>query len=831
MRRSSVQFPLSALALAIAAGTGLALPAAAQDKAQSSGLEEIVVTAQRREESLQETPISITAFTESKLNDLGVFDVAQVADFAPNVNIQKQPSSNGNMGIFIRGMGMGETSLLADPKVGMYIDGVFMSKTIGAVFDVVDIERVEVLRGPQGTLFGRNTTGGAVNVTTKKPTGEWGFKADGSMGNFGYTREGVSIDFPKVANVAAKISANRMKTDGWADNNYQGPAQPTMNPGDGVAKNLASEDNWAGRLALRWTPTDAVTVDYSYDMTDNKGVPAPFQITKVKDSIYNGFSTTQFPFTFLGGELYQQMAATVGDPKKRRDDYSLDAVSDEWLDIEGHSLTVAWELSDAITLKYIGGIRSVDSGYDSTDLDSGAYIARDLFYGGGAAIPTQGFSAAIDKGTIKTDTHELQIIGNLMDDRLFFTGGLFTYKESVEQVNPQTFALPIAFVAPGGANTPFLGPLYDAAGFCPPQFGGFVCTGSQRLPLFDSVGEIGVSDFAYGGDSESWAAYGQVTYKITEQFDLTAGIRYTEDEKDQFLFNQGLDIDAAAPGTQVGRVEADDKWNNTSYVVVANYKITDDVSTYLKYSTGYNGGGFNARASTLSSFTTPFAEEEIESWELGLKSEWWDNRLRVNGAIFTNDYTDIQIAQFEAGAGGASSKIVNAGAGTYEGFELEIVAAPIDGLTIEASYGYLDAQYDEFLARNPATDQLEDISGVTTVTQAPKNSGNVGVQYDFAPIEIGQFSARMDVAYKDSFVFHPFNNQFDSTDDRTLVNARLSLNNIAVGDGELRVSLWGKNITDEEYRNWGIDFGSLGFAGDVYGEPRTYGIDLSYQFQ
>ena len=150
--------------------------------------------------------------------------------------------SNGNMGIFIRGMGMGETSLLADPKVGMYIDGVFMSKTVGAVFDVVDIERIEVLRGPQGTLFGRNTTGGAVNVTTKKPTGEWGFQADASMGNFGYTRERATIDFPKVANVAAKVSINRMKNDGWADNNYSGPAQPAMSPQQQVSKNLASED-------------------------------------------------------------------------------------------------------------------------------------------------------------------------------------------------------------------------------------------------------------------------------------------------------------------------------------------------------------------------------------------------------------------------------------------------------------------------------------------------------------------------------------------------------------------------------------------------------------
>ncbi|MFM7272371.1 MAG: TonB-dependent receptor, partial [Gammaproteobacteria bacterium] len=228
-RPTSTRFQTRALALAIAASATGAMPAIAQDE-RASGLEEIVVTAERREESLQNTPISITAFTDAKLTQLGITDVQQVADFAPNVTIQKQPSSNSNMGINIRGVGMGETALLADPKVGFYLDGVFMSKTVGAVFDVVDLERIEVLRGPQGTLFGRNTTGGAINVTTKKPTGEWGVKADAGIGKFGYQRYGLSVDFPAVSNVATKVAINRMRTNGWAYNHYTGQAQPLLAP-------------------------------------------------------------------------------------------------------------------------------------------------------------------------------------------------------------------------------------------------------------------------------------------------------------------------------------------------------------------------------------------------------------------------------------------------------------------------------------------------------------------------------------------------------------------------------------------------------------------------
>ena len=824
------KFRLSTLSLAVAATAGFGVPAMAQDQ-RSAGLEEIVVTAQRREASLQDTPIAITAFTTDKLNNLGVFDVAQIGDFTPNLYIGKQQSSNSNMGVFIRGVGMTEPSLMADPKVGIYIDGIYLSKTSGGVFDIVDLERVEVLRGPQGTLFGKNATGGAINVIAKKPTGELGGRVEASVGNYGYMRYGGTVDLPAVSNIAAKFSYMAMETDGWAHNHYDGT--PVV-PATKVEDDLASEDNKAYRIALRWTPTESLTFDYSYDNTDNKGVPTPFQITEVKTSLYNGFTTTPFDFQALGGSYYQQMANTDPEPKNLRVDFKLDAVTEEWLEVEGHTFTAAWEVADNLTLKYIYGKRKTDSGYDSTDLDGGAYTARDLFYGvfqgNNGKIPTPGFHAAIDKGIIEMDSHELQIIGTAFEEKLHYTGGLFYYEEDVEQDNPQTYALPIAFVARQGAYTPGLGPLYDAAGFCPAAYGGYLCVGSQRLPIpgANDPGIPGFTDFHYGQNTKSWAAYGQGTYAITEQFDLTLGVRYTEDEKDAWLYNQGI------PGTtEAAPAKADDKWDNVSYLANGNYAITDDISVYLSYATGYNGGGFNARATNIASFQTPFDKEEVETWELGLKSELLDNRLRLNVAVFTNDYTDIQTAQFEAGTGGASTRIVNAGAATYQGIEFDIAMVPIDGLTIDLTYGYLDAEFDEYLALNPATNMLEDISDVTTVQLAPENSAALGVQYDFEPFSFGALSARVDVAYKDDAVFTVIQNETSSADDRTLVNGRLSLNDIKLGcceEGSLRVSLWGKNLTDEEYRQWGTDFGSLGFAGNAYGQPRTYGLDVVYSY-
>ncbi len=827
-RQNFNRINVSTLVLAIAGGAGAAMPAAAQGD-RATGLEEVVVTAQRREASLQDTPIAITAFTSGKMADLGVFDVSQVADFAPNLSIQTQPSSNSNMSIYIRGVGSFETSLMGDPKVGFYIDGVFMSKTIGAVFDVTDLERIEVLRGPQGTLFGRNSTGGAVNVTTKKPSGELGAKLDTSLGKYGYSRYGGSVDLPSIANVAAKLSYNRMQTDGWADNNYRGtPLQPATS----VERNLAAEDNEAYRIALRWTPSESLTFDYAYDNTDNNGVPTPFQISKVKDSIYNGFTETPFDFQALGGSLYQQMADSVGNPKHRRSNYELDSVTDEWLEVKGHTLAVEWAATDDLDVKYMYGKRKTDSGYESTDLDGGALTARDLFYGvfkGNAEeIPTPGFNAAIDMGLIDMDSHEFQLIGKAFDERLNYTAGLFYYEEEVEQNNPQTFALPIAFIAPQGAYTPGIGALYDQAGFCPAEYGGYLCVGTQRLPIpgASEAYAPGMVDLYYGQTTESRAAYGQATYAITGQLDLTLGLRYTEDEKEGFLYSENI------PGySKQAPIEADEQWDNLSYMANTRYALSDDVSVYLTFATGYNGGGFNARASTAESFQTPYAEEEVETWELGLKSDLMDNRVRLNAAVFINDYTDIQISQFEAGAGGASSNIVNAGEGTFKGIEFDVTVVPVDGLTIEATYGYLEAEFDEYLDRNPATNLLEDISGRTTVAQAPENTASLGVQYDFEPFSFGALSARLDAAYKDSYVFHPFQNQYDAAEDRTLLNARLSLNDVAAGDGTVRVSLWSKNLTDEEYRNWGIDFGSLGYAGNTYGEPRTYGIDLVYTYR
>lgn len=782
-------------------------------------LEEVVVTAQRTEGSLQTTPVAITALGYERLQELGVYTVNDVDGLAPNINLVKIDKSGAGMEAFIRGIGTVETALTADPRVGIYVDDIYVSKTWASVFDVADVERIEVLRGPQGTLFGRNVTGGAILVSTKKPTGSLDFDVKGSVGNFGLKRAGLSVDLPSVANVATKLSVYHMRMDGWGVNRYSGPPMP---PADTVERDLASEDNEAWRAAFRWTPSEALMVDYSYDRTNNRGVPMTTQVVAVKDGTYNGFTVSPVPFTFLGGAMYQQMAAEAS-MNTRLETRHLDSQTEAHLDVTAHSLSAAWT-HNTTTLKYIFGHRETDQGYKGTD-SAGAYTARDLFYGGGAVTNIPDFAAGI-QSDIRMITHELQLLGSAFDDRLEYVAGLYYYDEDVSQAQPQTFSLPIEFLL---AGAPGLRPAYIATGFCGPVAIPGPCIGTQRLPIpaADPNGN-GLQDFSYGQTTQSQAGYIQGTYGLTSSLRLSLGARYTKDKRKAYLFNENL-----GHATFADRLVSDDHtWDNWSGMVNIDYDLAPDKMVYAKYTTSFNSGMFNARASIPDVFLTPVDPEDVAAIEVGLKSEWLDNRLRLNIAAFQNTYEDIQVAQFEAGTGGAVQRILNAGEGTYRGIEVDMTFMPVESLRIDLTYGYLDAQYDEYNQRNPATDMIEDISDRVSVPFAPKNTASLTTRYDFPRAHFGRVSVSVTAQFKDQFEYDPIQTLYVDSPARTLFSARLGVYEVPVLDrGQLEVSLWGKNLTDKEYRNMGTDFGGLGYAVASFGTPRTYGIDFTYHFE
>lgn len=762
-------------------------------------LEVVVVTAERKEASLQDTPISIAAFDEQMLRSIGALESSDIADYTPNVEMVKTAVSNSALAISIRGVSSGESSLATDPTVGIYIDGVYLGRSSVSAFEIVNLERIEVLRGPQGTLYGRNTTGGAVNVITKKPSGEFGITQDLSVAERDYFRTATSVDTPTFGDFAAQLSFNNTQRGGLAKSSYTGDE-------------LGRYDVQAWRAALRWTPLDTLTLDYVYDHYQDHTNVNLAQLSHVR------------PYqAALGGNQYVQATDASSRDRLNRLPYSGDA-KDQSFDMDGHALTVEWELNGMV-LKSISAYREWDSQFDSAGFGEfpadGTSVLTDDY--DGSTVPAGTFVPTFDSYPAGDDDYEqwsqeLQLMGSAFDSKLTYTLGLYYFHEQARQADPQAYAYP-APLALGGEGLPEFILNYLCNGSC---------VGKSYL--------ITAPSFEFSTDNDAYAAYGQFEYALTEKLAAVLGLRWTKDEKESTLTNDFLDIGLAS-------VTDNDSWSNFNPTFTLTYQWADNDMVYAKVATGYRAGGYNIRATTSTAFTTPVDEENITSYELGAKSEWWDRRLRLNGAVFYYNYDDRQVNQFEAGLGGASSIVVNAGKSETAGMEFDLTVLPTDGLMLQLTYGYLDVDNKEFITNlmdpvtgtpitdgngDPVTGDISDIAATNVLS--PKHSAAAIAQYTFSPLSFGTFIAQLDVTYRDDISFSPQLNLYDSSDSFTALNARLSLVDIPVSAGELSVALWGQNLTDEEIREWGIDFSSLGFASNGYREMRTVGLDLSYHY-
>ncbi|WP_372749056.1 TonB-dependent receptor [Litorivivens sp.] len=781
--------------LVVALTATLISPAHAQvaDK-RSATIEEVIVTARKVEESLQDTPVSVAAFSSADLEQLGASEAKDVADFTPNLRMQKQSGSQDNYAMAIRGVSSGETALTIDPTVGVYMDGVYLARSTGLAFDIVDLKRIEVLRGPQGTLFGRNTIGGALNIITEKPNGEPGFKLALGAGDQGYNRVMASADSPDFGPLALKFSYMRKEAERELESLYNG-------------KSLGDNSGQYYRLAARWKVSDTVALDYIFDGSRRESNANTQQLSHVRP-IYadpNG--------QFYGGRYYEQAAASASAERLEVLPLTNTDPDESNSDIDSHAVTLEWDVSEDLLVKSISNVREWNSAARGTDFGTFPVESTgdvvDLRSGSPSLVPAGTlvpiFSALRDNYH-RQITQEFQFTGKVLDERLSYTAGVYLFQEEATEDNPQQFVLPTSFIANA-------------------------LTGLTLPPLAAAASATWLgAPFAYEMENASQAVYGQFTYNVFTDFDVTLGLRYTRDQKETTLQNN-LD------GGDTVRVTSDDEWSNFSPTFSLDYRFSDQLSSYLRIANGYRSGGYNVRAQTTSAFTTPFDPEEITSYEIGIKSDLFDRRLRLNVSLFQMDYTDRQIAQFEAGSGGASSVIVNAGESVTRGLEVESVFIPTPGLRLIANYGFLDVEYKEFIAGpvNPQTGfssgANRDISDeVTENLYAPEHSGAVAVEYRMAPWSFGQLTLRVDATYVDAISFHPQLFLYDQTEAYSLLNARATLADIPMGSGNLKLALWGKNLSNEEYREFGIDFGLLGFAVNNYGVLRRAGIDLVYEF-
>ncbi len=778
---------LSALALPPATWGQAAKKAAAPSTEPE--VESITVTAQKREEPIQETPLSVTALTSDTLEQKNVTDVVDLGQAAPNVRIVSNPGSPASTTITMRGITQGDPQVALNPKVGLYVDGVYIAKIVGSNLDLDDLERVEVLRGPQGTLYGRNTIAGAVNFITKKPDDQRSITLKTEAGNFDAFNGRVTFNVPLngkngysnydwLGMLSVRQTVGYKEHDGYFRNALPNGVVPDPNnPLGGTlggASNYADLNRFYDTTAVRWQPTKDLTFDYSFEYHRYRDTPTAFQLTYV----YPKDPTDPFAGPLSGViDKYIQKNRSNAVPNNAilmKDLSSLHQLRDDG-NHHLHTLTGTWDLGDLgplgdVTVKSISAYRSFTYQSDQ-DLD-------------GTPLHVAEFSQMND---IQHWSEELQWVGTL--PRVKYVGGLYYYGEYAMQNESQVFF--------GGANN------------------------------------IPYKNFQ---KDKAYSPYGQATYTppiLNDKLSFTFGIRYTQE---QIHMDHILLAGLPTASDMVGG-KGFDGWDAVSPMGDASYQWTDDLMTYFRVSRGYQSGGFTPTAPAPQFFQT-FKPERLLSFESGVKSQWLDNRLRLNADGFFSYYENLQVSVFHPDPVlGAFSEETNAERAEIWGMEFEGAAIPFRGVEADLNYSFLAPKYTKWTDfTDPTNPNIRgDVSSQRAFPFAPNHQVTAGLTYTAPPTANGTFSAHVDTYWQDKTIFIANNltpgAQADEGWAYAVVNGRLAYTGIPLQKGTLDVAAFAHNLLDRNYRTYGIDFGShLGYAGNVYGDPRTFGVQLVYNF-
>lgn len=669
---------------------------AEKGKEMSSLIEEITVTARKREESLQDTPMSISAFSGESLEARGITKVDEIQNISPNLSFYSNSpvgAAANSAGIFIRGIGQSDFVPTTEPGVGLYVDGVYLGRSVGSVLDLLDIDRVEVLRGPQGTLFGRNSTGGAVNIVTQKPDDNFAIKASVTVGTDNKADGTISVNGPITKNLFAKISAAKLTQDGYVKNTQTG-------------QDLGNQDTFAFRAATRWLATSDVTVDLSFDYSRDRshGVPYINQGTVFIDPTQPGGPNFTFISNVFLGPLngcdatFANPAGSLTNPACINDQYigKNGGLGDfhSNVDVYGMSAAIEWDITDSLKAKSITAYRNLDSSF--------AYD--------GDATPVFIVDGILDVMTQHQITQELQLLGTSLDSKLEWILGLYYFQEHGKDINPVDF-LPVSL-----------------------QSGGYY-------------------------DNDSVAGYAQGTYHVTDKLDLTAGIRYTTDTK-RFLPDQiitgGL-VTLGIPGfpyfpvgtRALPHVQVKTSANDWTPMVNLAYHLTPAFMVYGTYSEGFKGGGFEQRVFPPLPATPSFQPEHATSYELGFKYANEQNTFVLNGSGFHTDYDNLQVTVFTA----IAPVLDNAGNASIDGFELESHWVPAESWFVEGSAGYLQTGYKSVL---PGTG----LTGNERLPRVPDWSLSASLTKEFGLGDKGTLTSRVDWSYRSSIDYDTFNTPF-----------------------------------------------------------------------
>ncbi len=788
---------LGASALAIIAA---ATPALAQDAPQETAgkTDEIVVTAQFREQKLQDTPLAITAVNSAMLEARGQTDISAVAGQAPNVVLLPQQQSNGiGLIAFIRGIGQTDFNYALEPGVGVYVDDVYIPTLSSSLLDLMDLDRIEVLRGPQGTLAGRNSIGGAIKLFSQKPNGEGHGSLQATYGRYNRIDVRGTADFKVADNLFARISGVSKNQDGYVTLLDYGTTHPTSNvvannPGvsGGKVGTLGGRSYAAGKLALRWLPTDTIEVNLAGDYTresNDAGAMVTLYGNKAATSASgnpwlpgkNGAAVPNscafVPFTSVYGTScdttpagydprfisYANFADNAA-PTSQAPYKPFNAFNHQSFRGWGLMGNVSAELSDSLKLVWISSYRKYFSQWGE-DQD-------------GTPVPV---STLIQTLNHHAWSQEVRLNGKLADGKLDYTLGGFYFRQN------------------GTLNA--------------------------RVDL----NYAGI-DFIHGPDttpSTSKALFFNGTFRPTDAWSISGGLRHTWDQKDYTYFRSNPDGTVPGPApcafflgaptagpTGIGNapnclliglynVQGHYKGQRTDFRIETDYRFSPEFFVYASMATGYKGGGVNPRpffgpsagdcavlpVGAPCNQIAAFNPETLTTWEMGFKTDLLDRRLRVNGAVFMNKYKDIILTLTTCHGFSPCLQPNNVGKADVKGFELEINARPTDGLSIDGSLSYIDFKYkDTGTSGVPLTD-------VTPYT--PKWTYSFGVQQDFT-MKSGTLSARFDGQYRSQVYTDAFNAATNQVDSLFLGNARLSY---TTADKDWMVSLEVKNVFNKYY--------------------------------
>jgi iron complex outermembrane receptor protein len=751
---------LGGTALALA-GTAIAQEKAPAPAEETGKVEKVTVTARRTSENIQKVPASVSSFSERGLDRLGATEVTGLQGAVPNANIAPGRGSSNATNIYIRGVGQPDALQTFDPAVGVYVDDVYLSRIRGTQFELLDIERLEVLRGPQGTLYGKNTIGGALKVVTRRPDQTSRGVASLTVGSYGELVGNGTISGGLSDTVAGSASLLIASRDGYVEN-----------PVTGADYNDRSVT--AGRVKLAWDPSDDFNLDLSVDYADEDAALVLGQATSTLTTIL-GAPLLVLPAT--PPEFNYKAQPTTGLPNS--------TTMTHW----GGSANMSWDFAEAWTLRSITAYRELQN-RDFIDID---------------ATPLELGDVLVDVDQNQT-SQEFQLLYQGSNWKL--VSGLYYLRENV--------------------------------------------TSHQEAYADDFVtGFLGATSFLRTVDDDlqttSWAAFANAVFAVSDTVNLSAGIRYTEENKEYFRTTSTFSNQPLLAGTFAFNRE--ETWENVTPMVSVDWQASENTLLYARYASGFKSGGFNGRANNAGE-EQPYDPETLDSYEIGLKTDWADGKVRTNLSAFYNDYTDFQarvsrlVTSPSQPVPAIDFAVINAGGLEIRGAELEVLAYPVPELRLDAAIGYLDAEYSEFFeVRNlanpappPATLPTVVDRSFQTPAFSPEWTMRFGGSYEWSLGNSGSVTLGASARYRSDMALAVDNSNIFTQalfpgmwqDAHWLYDAQLVWANES---DTLLAGIYARNLSDEVYKTDAQEFSSVGgIRTAYYGAPRTVSFKVTVRY-